>query len=140
MKNSKHFPKFYFGNKYLTSIICLVSGCDVSMLMRMISQTGGTPKPGISKFWYTSGVECTSSTLILPLHMEKVFVSSECSHLTHSGHSKQHQCCHRSRWKKCLTNGKKLCGKDILFSVGLMGHSVLIWNLRICSANSTHQF
>ncbi len=35
---------------------------------------------------------------------------------------------------------KKLCDKDILFSASLMGHSVLIWNLRTCGSNSTYQF
>ncbi len=32
--NSEQFQIFYVGNKYLTSIICLVSGYDIGMLVR----------------------------------------------------------------------------------------------------------
>ncbi len=39
---------------------------------KMIGQTDGLPKPGISRYWYISAVECTSSTLILQLHTESV--------------------------------------------------------------------
>ncbi len=70
----------------------------------------------------------------------RVFVLSEWSHLTHDGHAKKHQCCHRSRWEKCQTDEQNLWDKDILFSAGLMLPSVLIWNLRTCSSNSAYQF
>ncbi len=100
----------------------------------MISQTGGMQKLGISKFWYINAMECTSSTSVLQLHLEREFMSSEWSHLAHGGQPKQHQRCHRSRWKKYQINGKKLCDKDILFSAGLMGHSVLVWKLRTCGS------
>ncbi len=46
---------------------------------------------------------CTSSTLVLHFHMQRMFMLSEWSHQTHSGHPKQHQCCHGRRWKKCQT-------------------------------------
>ncbi len=60
--------------------------------------------------------------------LHRVFILLEWSHLTHGGHLKKYQCCHRSRWEKCQTDRQELCDKDILVSAGLMGHSVLIWN------------
>ncbi len=51
-----------------------------------------------------------------------------------------HRCCHRSRWKKCQSDGKKLCENDILFSASLKGYSVAMWNIRTCCSNSAHQF
>ncbi len=42
--NSKHFQISHFENKYLTSNICLVSGCDISMLVKDDRPNKGTAK------------------------------------------------------------------------------------------------
>ncbi len=64
----------YFGDKYLTRNICLVSGCDISMPMKDDRPDKWNTKLGNSRFQYISAAECTSSTLILQLHMERVFL------------------------------------------------------------------
>ncbi len=47
--NFKHFQIFYFGNKYLTGIICLVLGCDISMLVKDDKPDRWNAKTGIFK-------------------------------------------------------------------------------------------
>ncbi len=49
--NSKQFQIFYIGNKYQTSIICLVSCHDISMLVRDDNPNDRTQKPRFSRFW-----------------------------------------------------------------------------------------
>ncbi len=107
--NSKQFQKiFYFGNKYLTIIICLVWRCDIACRWEMVTQTME------HKNWEfqdsnicISAVECMSSTLVSQFHTKKAF-TSEWSHWTHSGYPKQHQCCHGSRLKS-TRSWKKNC-------------------------------
>ncbi len=107
----------------------LVSGCDISMLVKDDRPDRWNAKTGNFKILI---YKCCWMHLInfVQLYMERVFILSEWSHLTHGGRPKKHQCCHRSSWEKCQTNGHKLCDMDILFSAGLMGHSVLICNMR----------
>ncbi len=96
------------------------------MLMRDYRPDRWTAKLGISKLWYISAVECTSSTSVLQLRIEGgMFMLWEWTHLSHSVYPKQHQCCHRNRWKK----------SDWWKNVMWQGHFVLSWPYGTLSIN-----
>ncbi len=113
--NSKKFKIFYVRNKYLTSIICLVSGCAISMLVGDDNPDWWNAKKRNFKI-LISIVERMLSTLVWQFHMKRAFMLSEWSHRTHNGYSMQQQCCHGSRFKKCQTDVKKLCDSSQLAS------------------------
>ncbi len=75
--NSKRFQIFYFGNKNLTGNICLVSGCDISMLVRDDRPDKWNAKSGNFKIlmYMCCGMYLINCNFIAS--MERVFVWSE---------------------------------------------------------------
>ncbi len=117
--NSNQFQIFYVGNKYLTSIIYLVSDHDISMLVRDDNPDWWNTKPGNLQILIYA-VECTSSTSFSQFHMKRVFILSE-EAFNPQWTSKVTSMLLQKQMEKCQTDGKSLCDQDILFSAGLIG-------------------
>ncbi len=129
--NSKQFKIFYVGNKYCTSIIYHVSSCDIRMLVRDDNPVWPNTKTRNFTILINKWRGMYFINFNFTISYERVFMTSEWSQQTCSGHPKEHQFSHRCRWTK---KGVRSIGKVVW-----QGYFVLSWSHGTRSINMKPQ-